>query len=456
LILVQSRKLKAFGLLLLFMVPSCGFLVYINLPGLVNALPGQVRGRLPEDVLSYVTTPLPTALPAPEIVPARPTLTPIAAIILSAATAEDPEPERVDLGEPIAGKTPFSASETDPVNTESPSPTIVPTPTFLPLPSAINIIGPEIVPQQFNNCGPANLSIVLNYFGHDTDQQEIGQALKPNYDDRNVSPHELAAFVNERTLLRGHVYRGGDLTLLKRLLAAGIPVIIEKGLQLNKQQGWMGHYLTLVGYRDASEQFYTLDTYLGPWDGSGRLDDYETIEQLWAQFNNTFIVVFPSEEEEVVSSMLGPEMAEPILMWQNAALSAQRSIESEEESAFSWFNLGASLTHLGELSGDTSYYENAAQAFDQARTIGLPWRMLWYQFEPYVAYMAAGRIQDVRDLSEAILSDSGGRDVEETHLYQGYALLATGDIAGAERSYRRALNLNPNYEAARLALAALP
>jgi tetratricopeptide (TPR) repeat protein len=320
----------------------------------------------------------------------------------------------------------------------------------------MSIVGPEVVAQQFNNCGPANLSIVLDYYGHDSDQQEIGKALKPNYDDRNVSPHELVSFVNEHTLLRGAAYSGGDLIMLKRLLAAGIPVIIEKGLYLNREQGWMGHYLTLVGYRDASEQFYSLDTYLGPWDSSGRVDNYETIEQLWDQFNNTFIIVYSPDEEQIVNTLLGSEMTEPTLMWQKAALSAQRSTEQGEDSAFAWFNLGTSLTHLGEITGEAAYYENAALAFDRARQIGLPWRMLWYQFEPYVAYLAAGRLEDVRVLSGAILSDSGGRDVEETYLYQGHTLLATGDAAGAEKSYRRALKLNPNYWEAQLALASLP
>lgn len=454
--MVQSRKQKWFGLVLLVLVLGSGLLVLSNLPRLVDALPGQIRGRLPDGVLSIVTTPLPTALPAPSIVLAPPTYAPIPTLSKPTATKEAKVTGHNALVEAEAGRATPSASEAEPTRIEMPMPTVMPTLTPLPLPQAMNIVGPKVVPQQFNNCGPANLSIVLNYFGHHIDQQEIGQALKPNYDDRNVSPHELAAFVNEHTLLRGEVYRGGDFALLRRLLAAGIPVIIEKGLHLSREQGWMGHYLTLVGYRDASEQFYTLDTFLGPWDSSGRVDDYATIERLWAQFNNTFIVVYPPEEEQVIRTILGPELTDPTLMWQKAALSAQQSIESDAENAFTWFNLGASLTHLGELTGDNGYYDNAALAFDQARRIGLPWRMLWYQFEPYAAYLAASRLEDVRVLSEAILSDSGGRDVEETHLYRGHALLAAGDAVGAERSYRRALSLNPNYEEAKLALASLP
>ena len=46
------------------------------------------------------------------------------------------------------------------------------------------------------------------------------------------------------------------------------------------------------------------------------------------------------------------------------------------------------------------YYQAAAQAYDQAREIGLPPRMLWYQHRPYIAYDKVGRYQDVLDLAK--------------------------------------------------------
>lgn len=454
--MARLRKRKWFGLLFLVALLGSGLLVLGNLPFLVDAMPGQIRGRLPENVLSLITTPLPTALPAPAIMLAEPSYVPIPTLSRPTATKEAQLGGHGDASATAARRATPYTTENQSTRISTPTPTVTPAPTQHPLPRAMNIVGPQVVPQQFNNCGPANLSIVLNYFGHATDQQSIGQALKPNYDDRNVSPHELAGFVNNDTPLRAEVYRGGDAVLLRQFLAAGIPVIIEKGLLLSREQGWMGHYLTLVGYRDSGEQFYALDTFLGPWDSSGKVYDYDTLEQLWAQFNHTFILVYPIEDQQTVSAILGQDLTDPILMWQSAALTAQQSLESDAENAFAWFNLGASLTHLGELTGHDDYFDNAALAFDRARQIGLPWRMLWYQFEPYVAYLAVGRLDDVRVLSGAILSDSGGRDVEESHLYQGHALLAAGDAVGAERSYRRALTLNPNYEEAKLALASLP
>jgi hypothetical protein len=56
--------------------------------------------------------------------------------------------------------------------------------------------------------------------------------------------------------------------------------------------------------------------------------------------------------------------------------------------------LGASLHHLGQEA-------DAANAFDRARKIGLPWRMLWYQFDMFETYLSTGRYQDVLDLAGA-------------------------------------------------------
>jgi tetratricopeptide (TPR) repeat protein len=164
-------------------------------------------------------------------------------------------------------------------------------------------------------------------------------------------------------------------------------------------------------------------------------------------------LVYRPEQENQVREILGPVMVEPLLMWQQAALAAQEQLETEPENAFIWFNLGTNLTELARLTGETGYYQSAAAAFDRAREIGLPFRMLWYQFRPYVAYLAVGRFEDVSVLVNAVLSTSGGLDVEETYLYQGYLRRAMEDVQGAVAAYREAVRLNPGYEAAVMALA---
>jgi tetratricopeptide (TPR) repeat protein len=214
----------------------------------------------------------------------------------------------------------------------------------------------------------------------------------------------------------------------------------------------MGHYLTLFGYDDATSSFMTMDTFLGPWDNSGRSYPYAEIEQKWEHFNNTFFVLYKPQQEEEFLQVIGPSLAEPLVMWQHAATQAQQSIDANPQNAFAWFNLGSSYSELGELTADSRFYAAAITAFDQARLLGLPTRMLWYQFQPYVAYLAGSRIGDVLTLTATILDDPGGRNVEETYFYRGQALQAQGEFHDAAFAYQRALELKPHYLSAKDAL----
>ncbi len=44
-------------------------------------------------------------------------------------------------------------------------------------------------------------------------------------------PYEMLDFVQTHTQLNGIVRYGGDIDLIRQLLAAGFPVIIERGLR---------------------------------------------------------------------------------------------------------------------------------------------------------------------------------------------------------------------------------
>ena len=95
-------------------------------------------------------------------------------------------------------------------------------------------------------------------------------------------------------------------------------------------------------------------------------------------------------------------------------------------------------------------FEMSAAAFDQARSIGLPWRMLWYQFGPYEAYYQIGRYEDVIVLADVTLQDRPY--FEESYFYMGLALDALGQDDQALSSLEQAVRFNPNFEPAALAL----
>jgi tetratricopeptide (TPR) repeat protein len=113
---------------------------------------------------------------------------------------------------------------------------------------------------------------------------------------------------------------------------------------------------------------------------------------------------------------------------------------------FAWFDAGTSLVDLGR-------HDEAAAAYDQARTLGLHWRMLWYQFGPYEAYYTVGRYEEVIALADATLATAN--NLEESYYWRGRARLAMGDASGARADFEAALRYHENWVPAAEALAQL-
>ncbi|MBP7999251.1 MAG: C39 family peptidase [Chloroflexi bacterium] len=349
--------------------------------------------------------------------------------------------------------------------TGGPPATPTPIPTSTPIPTAttppIPIIGNARLEgiyhqfQDWNNCGPATLAMTLSYFGLAPNQTETAAILKPSQEDRNVSPNEMAAYVNTQTDIRAIDRVNGNLDTLRRLLDAGFPVIIEIGLDPPGEYAWLewyGHYLLVVAYDDAQGQIWVYDSWFGtsevPLENKhsfGRIVTYENLENYWAQFNRTYITLYSQEQESTLQAIIGAEW-DDTLMWQNALVRSQNEATNTPENAFYWFNMGTAYNHLGD-------YVRAAAAYDQARAIGLPWRMLWYQFGPYEAYYQMGRYEDVITLTNATLQTYDY--FEEALYYRGIAEQALGDLISARTDLEKAAAFNPQFTPAVEALAQL-
>lgn len=297
--------------------------------------------------------------------------------------------------------------------------------------------------QGWNNCGPATLTNGLSYFGYADNQTRAANWLKPNYEDKNVSPWQMATFVNERVTelpVRALVRYGGDRELVKELLVNGFPVIIEKGYDPEPDRlGWMGHYLLMVGYNDAANQWITHDSYIDP----NVPYDYDYIDEYWQHFNYTYLVLFTADRYEKLMEILGSDADERQNVI-NALEIARAEATADPTDKFAWFNMGTNFVKLG-------MYEEAAVAFDEARKFNLPWRMLWYQFTMFEAYHEVGRYGDMIALAQANLNDGGGQYVEETYYYGGLAREGLGEYERAMSNYEAAIQFNPNFEPALLA-----
>jgi hypothetical protein len=354
---------------------------------------------------------------------------------------------------------------TIPGPTETTAPTSTPAPSSTPPPAAVTLDGVVYVDQhgRWNYCGPANLTMALKFWGWPGDRDDVADVVKPGIltdgsldyiqrgkFDKNVMPYELADFVIDHTDFNVVVRSGGDIDLVKRLIAAGFPVLIEKGYYEADYTGkiaWMGHYLFVTGYDDATGNFIVQDAYLKP--GKNMKSDYPTFIEGWRSFDYLFMVVYPPEREAEVFSLLG-DWADPAWANQHALdiAEAEKDSLSGIDQFFAWFNKGTSHVNLTQ-------YPEAAAAYDQAfqiySTLGeddkqRPYRMLWYQTGPYKAYFYTGRYQDTINLANTTLQDTISEPtLEESIYWRGMASWSLGGTADAIADFRETVRLNPHF-----------
>ncbi len=326
-----------------------------------------------------------------------------------------------------------------PAVVDTPVPTLSPTPTLEPtaIPGSVQLDPPAYEKQDINNCGPATIAMHLRYFGWAGDQKSIAALLKPIPGDRNVNVEELVTYINTRVEGLEVQYRvGGDIEILKKLIAAGFPVTVEEAFNMAESywlndDRWAGHYLLLTGYDDETRLFSAHDSYVGP---NIRVS-YQDLDKRWKAFNRVYVVVYPIYRRPEVQSILADQWGVNANR-QHALEMAQRETELDPRDAFAWFNLGTNLVYFEK-------YSQAAIAYDQARNIGLPQRMLRYQFGPFFAYFHTGRTDDLMALTDYALARTPNS--EEAMLWRGWAFYRKGDKAEAIRLFMDALEARPDY-----------
>jgi hypothetical protein len=278
-------------------------------------------------------------------------------------------------------------------------------------------------------------------------------------------PYELVDFVNDYTPYKALYRYGGDIDLLKRLIAAGFPPITEKGiyepLLPDYSVQWGGHYSFTTGYDDSAQEFIWQDSYLPEPTSVGMNSrvSYADYINNWRAFDYVFIVVYPPDREADLYQVLGP--------WGDQYWAAQHALDTANQEIigltlggndlfFAMFNKVTSLVSL-----ENPDYGQAALAYDQANTYynnqlvpmddkRIPYRIMWYQTAPYFAYYYSGRYQDVINLANVNLEtiEKGGRELEESWFWMARAEYALGAYDQAYTDMRRALYYHPGFQPA--------
>lgn len=153
------------------------------------------------------------------------------------------------------------------------------------IPDEYHISGVPFVKQEKMWCGPASLTMVLNYWGDPVNQSEVGSAVDPEHD--GTKPWHMIPFLE----LRGYVvyefdrdslkYRSSAIDELKIWNCQDYPIVVLQWMYLSKQ---IGHYRVVVGYDD--ESIYVKD----PNSGSISFS-IETFLELWDKNNEYGLIV---------------------------------------------------------------------------------------------------------------------------------------------------------------------
>ncbi|HSQ25513.1 MAG TPA: C39 family peptidase [Anaerolineales bacterium] len=358
----------------------------------------------------------------------------------------------------------LSIATLSPASTPSPTPTLritetaissptlapsaTPSPASTPLPEKVDLQGVEYEDQhgRWNYCAPANLSMALSFWGWEGNRDVVGPFLKPEEKDKNVMPYEMADYVQEHTDLLVVTRVGGDLDDLKRFVASGYPVLVEKGTFLRDLTGvvsWMGHYQVVTGYDDALEVFTTQDSFVK----ADHQVTYADMIKGWRTFNYVYMIIFPPEKEGEIMALLGPN-ADEATNYQNAALKASNEVYGLAgiDQYFAWFNRGSSLVNLQDYAGAAVAYDESFAVYPTIPESERPWRMMWYQTGPYFAYFYSQRYYDVLYLADGTLNAmQGDQNLEESYYWRAMAKAALGDTSGAIADYRTSLQYHPGF-----------
>lgn len=295
------------------------------------------------------------------------------------------------------------------------------------------------VPQSFNNCGPATVSMLLQYFGYSVDQNETKRHLRTNPDDKNVFTYEIQDYLKTQYGIESKLLYNGNAETLKILITNGFYVMVEDWLHPNED---IGHVAILRGFDDEQRVFIADDSYMGV----NITYNYEEFDKAqWKPFNREYLPVYKTDQEQLLKKIIGENWDETT-MYKRAIQTALREIENNEKDMYAYFNLGTSYYALQE-------YQKAKEAFEISKSLGWPKRMLWYQIQPIQTFNELSNYKEALELANQGLwaNDS----FAELHFEKARAYKGLGEIDKAWDEAQNALYYSPTLQKSRDLLTSL-
>jgi tetratricopeptide (TPR) repeat protein len=145
------------------------------------------------------------------------------------------------------------------------------------------------VAQLRDHCGPASCELYLRYFGVPGEQVEIARAIK--FPDGGTPVYRMRRFLEEAGFVARRVE--ADLERIKRLIDAGVPVIMEEDYSDSR------HVAVAIGYDDRREVLEVQD----PMTHEVRETYYEDLPKIRELSNHGALVAVPKSDAQKIAAL---------------------------------------------------------------------------------------------------------------------------------------------------------
>nr|MDQ6906712.1 C39 family peptidase [Chloroflexota bacterium] len=417
--------------------------------GLIAAAIGLQSGRVRSHI-PYLNRPPPTATPAGVVLSlgqsallpvnvattpavsaaatAEPTAT-AAPIIIRAATTGSASPTVSAAATTAPTRAPIATATTV---TQTPSVVVAPQPIVIP--PAVFLEPMTHWFQGWNQCAEVSSAMALSYFGSRVDPNSVTATLRPNKDwkaSKNVESPYIVEYLRGQGV-RAQAFEGGSVDRIKRLVAAGAPVIVGQWQNRTDHAG-VGHWRVVRGYDDAKGIFLLNDSMVG----AAVPMTYAEFDDLWPLYDYVYIPLWNDRLAPAIQQVMGAEM-DPKVNAARAIAYDQSRIKEQPTNAELYFGLGGAYFKAGDD-------QKAVEMYHKAKSMGVldrtPWA-LWDQSWPVTAMVNIGMDDEALQVAQENIKSAG---VYALMRYErGRVFEKRGDLVGAKREYQMALVDNKN------------
>jgi tetratricopeptide (TPR) repeat protein len=292
------------------------------------------------------------------------------------------------------------------------------------------------IAQERNTCGPSACALYLRFYGLEADADAIAKEIK--FKDGGTPVYRIRAYLERAGLSTRRVE--ANLDLLKRLLDAGIPAILEEEYSAST------HVAVAIGYDDRRGVLEVQD----PMTHEVRETAYESLGKLRDLFNDGILVGVPREQQHVLHDVIERDTDYIAATDRAAEALDEDRLEDADRLVNEALQLRADyeIAHLVRfsLAMRRMRASRSTQTLEACLTLAREARATWPEAEwpcqlEATALYEVGRLEDA--MAAAIVAvERDGADARN-HFRMALCKLALGAHESAGEPLRRTLECDP-------------